>query len=97
MVRQVMRTYHDETGGFRSMFGEGGSLELVLNNAIMSAIPVLICITIHELAHGYTAYRLGDRTAKDMGRLTLNPLKHLDLFGTLALLLFQFGWANRFR
>jgi Zn-dependent protease len=57
-------------------------------------IPVLICITIHELAHGYIAYRLGDSTAKNMGRLTLNPIKHIEIFGMLAMMLFGFGWAK---
>jgi len=55
---------------------------------------VLICITFHELAHGYTAYRLGDRTAKDMGRLTLNPIKHIDPFGLIMMIIFRFGWAK---
>ena len=66
----------------------------VLTDALITAIPALICITIHELAHGYTAYRLGDNTAKDMGRLTLNPIKHIDIFGLLMLLVVQFGWAK---
>ena len=60
----------------------------------MRIIPALICITIHELAHGYTAYKLGDRTAKDMGRLTLNPIKHIDPIGLLMMLLIGFGWAK---
>jgi len=60
----------------------------------MRIIPALICITIHELAHGYTAYKLGDRTAKDMGRLTLNPIKHIDPLGLLMMLLIGFGWAK---
>lgn len=55
---------------------------------------VLIAITFHEAAHGYTAYRLGDPTAKALGRLTLNPLKHLDPIGALCMLLFRFGWAK---
>jgi len=57
-------------------------------------IPALICITIHELAHGFTAYKLGDRTAKDMGRLTLNPIKHLDPAGFLMIVIVGFGWAK---
>ncbi|MST99919.1 site-2 protease family protein [Tissierella pigra] len=51
-------------------------------------------IIFHELAHGLMAYKLGDSTAKDAGRLTLNPLKHLDLTGFIFLLLFRFGWAK---
>ena len=62
---------------------------------LLFIIPsVLIALTVHEYAHGYTAYRLGDPTAKNMGRLTLNPLKHLNLFGTLCMLFVGFGWAN---
>jgi Zn-dependent protease len=55
---------------------------------------ILIALTLHELAHGYVAYRLGDSTAKDLGRLTLNPLKHIDPMGFFALLIFRFGWAK---
>ncbi|MBC3880901.1 site-2 protease family protein [Undibacterium sp. LX40W] len=55
---------------------------------------VVIGLTIHEWAHAYTAYKLGDTTAKDQGRLTLNPLKHLDPFGTLLILILGFGWAK---
>ncbi|CAK7016381.1 site-2 protease family protein [Tissierella carlieri] len=51
-------------------------------------------IIFHELAHGFTAYLLGDNTAKDSGRLTLNPFKHMDLTGFLFLLIFKFGWAK---
>ncbi len=55
---------------------------------------ILIALTIHELAHGWVALKLGDTTARDAGRLTLNPLSHLDLFGTLMLLFGPFGWAK---
>lgn len=55
---------------------------------------VLITITVHEVAHGYAAYKLGDPTAKSLGRLTLNPLKHIDIFGALCMLIFKFGWAK---
>ncbi|WP_029893781.1 site-2 protease family protein [Desulfohalovibrio reitneri] len=55
----------------------------------------LLAITFHEAAHGYVAYRLGDPTAKFAGRLTLNPLKHLDVVGTLVLVITQLiGWAK---
>ena len=70
------------------------SLGTALFDAGMRIIPALICITFHELAHGYTAYRLGDRTAKEMGRLTLNPIKHIDIFGLIMMMLFRFGWAK---
>lgn len=65
-------------------------------------IPVLIAVTMHEAAHGYTAMLLGDDTAKRLGRVTLNPFKHIDTFGTIILPLllivmkspFLFGWAR---
>jgi Zn-dependent protease len=58
-------------------------------------IPVLLfAITIHEYAHGRTALWLGDPTAKNMGRLSLNPLPHIDPFGAICLFLFNFGWAK---
>lgn len=58
-------------------------------------VPVILfSLTIHEYAHAYIAYKLGDDTAKRLGRLTLNPLKHLDPLGTILLLLVHFGWAK---
>ena len=61
---------------------------------LLRFIVALIALPIHECAHGYAAYRMGDYTAKREGRLTLNPLMHFDLFGTIAMLLFGFGWAK---
>lgn len=61
---------------------------------LLSVIPALICITLHECAHGYAAYRLGDDTAKRAGRLTLNPIKHIDIIGLIMLAVFHFGWAK---
>lgn len=55
---------------------------------------VIVALTFHELAHGFIAYKLGDPTAKIMGRLTLNPLKHLDPLGTVSMIFFKFGWAK---
>lgn len=55
---------------------------------------VLLVIIFHELAHGVAAYKLGDPTAKRMGRLSLNPLKHLDPIGAVCMVLFHFGWAK---
>ena len=66
----------------------------VLSDMLLRAVPALLCITIHELCHGLTAYRLGDDTAKQAGRLTLNPLRHIDVMGLLMMLLFRFGWAK---
>lgn len=60
----------------------------------MSMAALLLVFTVHECAHGYAAYLLGDTTAKDAGRLSLNPIKHLDPFGALCLLIFRFGWAK---
>ncbi|MBR3739425.1 MAG: site-2 protease family protein [Clostridia bacterium] len=62
---------------------------------LLYQIPaILIALTLHELSHGYVAYRCGDPTAQMMGRLTFNPLKHLDPIGTLFMVLFGFGWAR---
>jgi Zn-dependent protease len=61
---------------------------------LLSAPAILFCLTIHEYAHGLIALKLGDPTAKYAGRLTLNPLKHLDLIGTISLFLFRLGWAK---
>lgn len=60
----------------------------------LRVVPALICITLHELAHGLAAYRLGDDTAKNAGRLTLNPLKSLDITGLIAMVVVGFGWAK---
>lgn len=61
---------------------------------LLNAVPAMICITLHELSHGYVAYLLGDPTAKNAGRLTLNPIKHLDIFGFLMLVVAHVGWAK---
>ena len=74
-----------------------GLLKLLINDPvtfILLAIPLLYSVILHELAHGWVAYRMGDSTAKWQGRLSLNPLKHLDPIGTLMLFLFGFGWAK---
>lgn len=61
---------------------------------VYMAAAILITLILHEMAHAYAAYRCGDPTAKMLGRLTFNPKKHLDPFGTICLLLFGFGWAK---
>jgi len=61
---------------------------------VIIAVPLLYSIIIHELAHGWVAYKMGDPTAKWLGRLSLNPIKHLDPIGSLMLLIFGFGWAK---
>ena len=58
------------------------------------AVAVLLTLMLHEIAHGYVAYRCGDPTAKMLGRLTLDPRKHLDPIGTISLVLLGFGWAK---
>jgi Zn-dependent protease len=74
-----------------------GLLKLLTRDPLafaLVAIPLLFSIIIHEVAHGWVAYRMGDSTAKWSGRLTFNPLKHLDPVGTLMLFLAGFGWAR---
>ena len=61
---------------------------------IVSIPGLLLAISLHEFAHGYAAYLMGDPTAKYSGRLSLNPMHHLDLMGALCMLLFRFGWAK---
>lgn len=61
---------------------------------LLWAFALVIAITIHEFAHAYAADRLGDPTPRSQGRLTLNPLSHLDPLGTIALLIFHFGWGK---
>jgi len=75
----------------------------VIRRILISAIPILIAITFHEVSHGFVAYKLGDPTAKMLGRLTLNPIAHIDIFGTILLPMllviatngqFVFGYAK---
>lgn len=62
---------------------------------VLLRLPIIfLAITVHECAHGYMAYLLGDRTAKMYGRLSLNPMHHMDWMGALCMLLFGFGWAK---
>lgn len=66
-----------------------------LTRALLLAGPVLLAVTIHELAHGWVAFRLGDDTAQRAGRLSFNPLRHLDLVGTIVFFVTQMiGWAK---
>ena len=67
--------------------------ELLLE-LLITAAAALICITFHEVSHGLTAYILGDPTADRQGRLSLNPLKHLDLWGMVMLIFAKVGWAK---
>ncbi len=63
-------------------------------NLLLSAVASLLALTVHEYAHGFAAYMLGDNTAKSHGRLSLNPMSHLDPIGALCMVLFHFGWAK---
>ena len=65
-----------------------------LLSILLGVIPSLVCITLHELSHGLVAWKLGDPTAKNAGRLTLNPIKHLDPIGLLMMIVFHVGWAK---
>jgi Zn-dependent protease len=76
---------------------------IIIRQLLISALPILVAITFHEVSHGFVAYRLGDPTAKMLGRLTLNPIAHIDIFGTILLPLilvistngqFVFGYAK---
>jgi len=69
-------------------------LGLSISKLIIRIVTLVIAFTVHEFAHAWTANAFGDRTPKDNGRLTLNPLVHLDLFGSLLLLVAGFGWAK---
>jgi Zn-dependent protease len=74
------------------LFGGFSTQDLIL---MLYRIPaLLLTLSVHELAHGYTAYRLGDPTARNLGRLTLNPIKHIDPIGLLMMIVVGFGWAK---
>lgn len=69
-------------------------IENILYKLSIMLVPGLLAITCHEVSHGYMAWRFGDPTARMLGRLTLNPLKHIDIFGTLMLVIVGIGWAK---
>ena len=78
-----------------------GSYDLLLNDpasflrlAVLVALALVVAITVHECSHALIASRLGDNTARQLGRLTLNPLKHLDPSGTVLMLVAGFGWGK---
>lgn len=77
----------------RQLLSNGFSLESLLS--LLLSLPILLfSLSCHEVAHGYIAYKMGDPTARNLGRLTLNPLKHLDPMGTILMLLVGYGWAK---
>ncbi len=89
----------DDTSSF--VFLKGG-LYMGIINSFLSDLPMyllslpvlLLAFSVHESAHGYVAYRLGDPTARSLGRLTLNPIKHIDPIGFICMMLFHVGWAK---
>ncbi len=72
----------------------GADLESTVIRILLSLPIVLLSLSMHEMAHGYIASKLGDPTAKNLGRVTLNPIKHLDPIGFICMVLFGIGWAN---
>ncbi len=77
-----------------SILGGADNIGIAVMELLQRLIIVLIALTFHEVAHGWMANKLGDDTAAKFGRLSLNPLKHLNPFGFISMLLFGFGWAN---
>lgn len=70
-------------------------METIIQRISILAVPILLAVTFHEYAHGWVADKLGDSTARLSGRLTFNPIKHLDFFGTIVFILTQMiGWAK---
>lgn len=65
-----------------------------LGDMVLRAIAILLCLVVHEVCHGLAAYHLGDPTAKMNHRLSLNPIRHLDIFGLLMMMVVGFGWAK---
>ena len=72
----------------------GNSLQDIIISLLLSLPMIMLALSAHEAAHGWVAYKCGDPTAYNMGRLTLNPAKHLDPIGFLSMLIFGYGWAK---
>ena len=72
----------------------GGDIRDIIISLVFSMPIILLALSLHETAHGYVAYKCGDSTAYNLGRLTLNPIKHIDPAGFLCMLLLGFGWAK---
>ncbi len=71
-----------------------GDIKIAIIQILLTVPIVLFALSCHEAAHAYAAYKMGDRTAFNLGRMTINPTKHLDLIGTLCMIVFGFGWAK---
>lgn len=69
-------------------------MEAIISKISVMLVPALLAVILHEVAHGYVAEKFGDPTARLLGRLNLNPIRHLDPIGTLAVFVFGFGWAR---
>lgn len=78
----------------RYLLASQGDIQSYVVQLLLCLPIILLSLSLHETAHGYVAYKLGDPTAHSLGRLTLNPLRHLDPIGFLCMLLFGFGWAK---
>lgn len=77
-----------------NIFRSGMSMKEILLSAIIMFIALTVSFAVHEFAHAFVAYKFGDDTPYNMGRVTLNPLAHVDPMGTVMLLLFGFGWGK---
>ena len=78
----------------RHLLVSGGDITDYIIQLLLSLPIIFLALSLHETAHGFVAYKLGDPTAKNLGRLTLNPAKHLDPIGFVCMLLAGFGWAK---
>ena len=78
----------------RVLMGGGFSWQALLSSLMASLVLIFIISPLHEMAHGFAAIKLGDNTPKYQGRMTLNPLAHIDYMGALFMILFGFGWAK---
>ncbi len=78
---------------FRHLLG-GGDMPTFILSLLLSLPIILLSLSVHESAHGYVAYKLGDPTARNFGRITLNPAKHLDPIGFICMIFAGFGWAK---
>lgn len=72
----------------------GGDIRDIIISLLLTIPIILISLSVHEAAHGYIALKMGDRTAYNLGRVTINPAKHLDPMGSLCMLVFGYGWAK---
>lgn len=77
-----------------SLINSGASFREILIQLLLTLPVILMSLTLHECAHGWVASKCGDDTAKNLGRLTINPIKHLDPIGAICMLLFGIGWAK---